>query len=194
MNEIRPKELAQRYMELRYAIRPLIYDVNGIIAVLEKDTRLYDRFTGRGSASATASTGDLIEGHSIEWNATADTERSATYYVSARAGVLYHVNVNQLRLLGVDQLLETAWELIPFSFIVDWFVGVGQAIAAATPTIGATQLASWVTVKETFVSSNRMGNTRSTYSDETYPGGNIFSWSSEYGQRYSISHGLLTLN
>ena len=28
--------------------------------------------------------------------------------------------------------VATAWELIPFSFVIDWFISVGQAIEAAS--------------------------------------------------------------
>jgi len=46
----------------------------------------------------------------------------------------------------------TAWELIPFSFVVDWFVNFGDYIQALTPKLGIKGLSSWTTViKETKV-------------------------------------------
>lgn len=181
-NELSPKELADRYMELRYAVRPLIYDATGLIAALEKDTRSINRQTARGYASATESTSDTITDHTSTWACIADHQRTATYTVSARAGVLSHVEINQLQVFGVDQLLETGWELLPFSFIVDWFVNVGQAISAITPQAGMTQLASWVTTRSEFKSSNRLVNIRSTINPADYPGGISISWSGqEYG-------------
>jgi len=67
--------------------------------------------------------------------------------VSVRAGVLTDILcVNALNLFGLDSLAEAAWDLIPFSFIVDWFVDIGTFIAAWTPEMGLKPLASWYTV------------------------------------------------
>lgn len=151
--QLRPSELADRYMELRYAVRPVIYDANGLVHAMSQN-RAYDRFTARGSGSATYKTEDTIEDVEVAWGVLADVKRTLQYTVSARAGVLTHVEYSNTNVFGVDQLAETAWELMPFSFIVDWFVNVGQSIAAASPNSGVTQLASWVTTKESIVMTN----------------------------------------
>nr|URG16397.1 MAG: maturation protein [Leviviridae sp.] len=182
--EFSPKELEARYMELRYAIRPLIYDANGLIAALDKTSRHYDRFTARGYDSTRVAASDVVTNQVCGWYLSCDWNRTFSYEVSARAGVLSHVQMTDLQIFGVDQLLETGWELLPFSFIVDWFVNVGQALAAATPNAGVTQLASWVTVKEAFTATNKMVNVRSTRTGFDIQ--NTVSWSAEYGQE--INH------
>jgi len=183
-NELSPKELAERYMELRYAIRPLIYDANGVVAALEKTSRQYDRFTARGYASEKVTASDVLTDHVCGWYLSCDWNRTFNYEVSARAGVLSHVEMTDLQIFGVDQLLETGWELLPFSFIVDWFVNIGQALAAVTPNAGVTQLASWVTVKEAFTTTNTMANVRSTRTGFDIQ--NTVSWSAVHGQE--INH------
>lgn len=144
--ELSPKEIANRWMEVRYAIRPLIYDAYGIANSLQKN-RGYERRTFRGSAVGSTSESDVVNGVGIAGRVLHNCNRTNTLESSARAGVLCDVSINDLTVFGVDQLFETAWELAPLSFIVDWFVNVGDWIAAHTPNAGVNQRASWVTTK-----------------------------------------------
>lgn len=144
--ELSPKELSDRYMELRYAIRPLVYDAIGVAKAFQK-ARGYERKTFRGYAE------DSVAATPVSVPDAAQPVRNtclktAEYNCSARAGVLCDVSITDLSVLGLDQLAETMWELTPFSFIADWFANTGDWIAAHTPNAGVTQRASWVTVKE----------------------------------------------
>ena len=65
-----------------------------------------------------------------------------------RAGVLTKLDLlTNANIYGLQNLGETAWELVPFSFIVDWFTNVGATIGSWTPNIGYEILASWVTTE-----------------------------------------------
>jgi len=62
---------------------------------------------------------------------------NATYV----AKVFYKVDDTQLSRLGQMGLVNpasVAWELVPFSFVVDWFLPVGQYIEAMSATNGVT--------------------------------------------------------
>jgi len=181
MNELSPKEFANRYMELRYAIRPLIYDVNGTISALEKLSRQYDRHTARGFASEQVKVTDTVPDVGVHWGVNADFSLEATFDYQVRAGVMSHVEVSELQIFGVDQLMTTAWELLPFSFIVDWFIDVGQAVAALSPKAGVTQLASWATETTKLSSTGRAGNfvgTLTSYGEQSV------GWSIDYSRTY----------
>jgi hypothetical protein len=53
-------------------------------------------------------------------------------------------------------LPTAAYELIPFSFVVDWFMDFNTAIEAATPVKGWSSLGSWLTFhKEEILTYNR---------------------------------------
>lgn len=148
LKEFKPKELADRYMEARYALRPLYYDALGVANALQKN-RGYARRTFRGWAEDSVTRTDtLLNQASGLWGTQTDWRRELTYTVSARAGVLCDISITDLTTFGFDQLAETTWELIPFSFMVDWFVNVGDWVAAHTPNAGVKQRASWVTLRQ----------------------------------------------
>lgn len=152
--ELRPSELSDRYMEARYAIRPLMYDLRGACEAIKKPMT-HIRQTFRGYASDSLTRSDTISAY-LQWGSNATWKRTEQYYVSARAGVLCDVEIDAINTYGVDQPLETAWELVPFSFIADWFANIGDTLAAWTPNSGVNQRASWVTVRETRTLTNSL--------------------------------------
>lgn len=148
--EISPKELRDRYMELRYAIRPLFFDAK---QVLEAATFIKPgqktRQTFRGKRVESAETLETAIPAMVSGYNRTTLSSKAVRTVSARAGVLTNIDVTPINLWGIDQPIEAIWELIPFSFIIDWFFNVGKTIAAWTPNAGVTQLASWCVVEDT---------------------------------------------
>lgn len=156
-NELSVDELKDRYMELRYAIRPLMYDARDVQSALE-ESKLYKttRATARGFAKDTWSKSDTF-GCSL-WEATGTVAREVTVTSEFRAGVLAAVTSSNMSVWGLDQVLETGWELIPFSFIVDWFCDVGNKIAAFAPSVGVQELASWVTGTHTVTKTNSLAS------------------------------------
>jgi hypothetical protein len=51
--------------------------------------------------------------------------------------------------LGTKELMKLPWELVPFSFVVDWFANVGDFYGSFLPTPGYTQLGSCVVSERT---------------------------------------------
>jgi hypothetical protein len=149
--EISPEELADRYMELRYALRPLVCDViNYISAISAMSNSHADRLTARGSKTDTDGYTSKIKMSSTDLRDIFVTI-SGQHQVSVRAGVLSKIDeVSALNIIGLDSVLEAAWELVPFSFVADWFFNIGKTLASWTPELGLTTLASWVTVKEIY--------------------------------------------
>lgn len=148
--EISLKQLQDRYMEARYTLRPLIYEASMIHAAYTAPLMKGNRHTFRGY--------DAVEGSYENLHVLANEGSSYHYWVShtcqrkveARAGVLVSVErVTAPMLWGLDQPIETLWELTPFSFIADWFWNIGQTISSFTPTAGTKELASWVVLTDT---------------------------------------------
>lgn len=53
-----------------------------------------------------------------------------------------------LAIWGIDQPLESIWELVPFSFILDWFFNIGNVISSWSLNPSLRPISSWVTVSE----------------------------------------------
>lgn len=155
--EISLKELKNRYLELRYALRPLFFDANGLIEVFTSDRITTNRLTYRGYKIKVGSNeyNDVLLYTYVHPNYgyTFRGNQIGTRIISVRAGVLTSVisdfNRNWLLATGVTELIPSIWELIPFSFIVDWFFSVGKWISMWTPKVGFNILASWYVVNET---------------------------------------------
>lgn len=154
VREFTPKQLADRYMELRYSLRPLYYDLHNYLAALYTPKYVGQRFTGRGFQRVVDS-----DYQDASWSTTGSCSGSSytftRYYrtsweteIRIRAGVLAQIeNYNPFYSFGFDDLFESIWELVPLSFVVDWFFDVSKKIAAWTPNFGVKNLASWVHVK-----------------------------------------------
>lgn len=145
-------DLADRYMELRYSIRPLIFEIKQLAAALDKP-----RFEvgGRQTFRGYSTDSNRVEDTWTALNVVGQDEFSTTYHrvstreVKVRAGVLVQVKSSHwLDRWGFDDILETAWELTRLSFVVDWFLNIGQKIAAFTPEFGLVPLASWYVVED----------------------------------------------
>jgi hypothetical protein len=85
-----------------------------------------------------------------EWKYTQYFYSEWKRQVDVRAGVLCQVEaLNHISIYGLTQPVEAIWELIPFSFIVDWFFNVGNTIGSWTPEMGTKTLASWYVINNT---------------------------------------------
>lgn len=177
--EVSAKELASRYMELRYALRPLVYDVAGCATALSNtESDKPQRITFRGKKTdyvgdSGTSTWDTVKTQPFPgthgWTNVYEWE----YYVAAtiRAGVLTEVLADsQLAIWGVLQPFESLWEVIPFSFIIDWFLDVSDKIAQWTPNYGTHALASWVTAETWYYQYERV------YWKDVYFSGGSSTW------------------
>lgn len=148
---------ADLWMEARYSLRPLYYDVVGLLKALDRPLSKLDRATFRGSASYSDGSDDSITvalsdaGHTGSYFTV---NRKSSIDIEARSGCLCQTNPEtRATSLGLYEIPLTLWEIVPFSFIVDWFLNVGDIIGAWTPRMGSTVLASWVVVTTTITQS-----------------------------------------
>lgn len=153
--EFRPKEVADMYMQARYGLRPLYYDAQGsLLALTAKKRKTKDRYTFRGKQVSSTSASDSgqwttnIYAQAPYCTMTMEHTRRTTNDIIVRAGVLTRLDLlTNAEIYGFNSLAETAWELVPLSFVVDWFGNVGATIGAWTPKAGVSSLASWVTTE-----------------------------------------------
>jgi hypothetical protein len=168
---------ASRWLELRYGWTPLVMDIQGIMKALASRMAGYlPRHTARGHSSSTViSEKDFSEDYA--GYGTQSFHFVISHEVKCRAYCLFaeDLTTRSYRDFGIVDLPLAAWELVPFSFVIDWFVNVGNWIEAITPKLGVTILAEGV------VTTDRVFVTRVISGWTPFPTGGSFSQSGLVG-------------
>lgn len=126
------------WLEARFGWRPLISDLMEISKQLERVDRMEQIIV---SKSRSCTSGITIPSYkSIAQNAQIKEIFKADYSLE----VSYRGSCSALmRSSGFGfNPLATAWELIPFSFVIDWLVSVGSSIMAAQTAFLSQQMSS----------------------------------------------------
>lgn len=113
------------WLQGRYGWRILIYDIKDITnLILEADaqqrTRLKDRTGTNLSHVSDASFSNIFSTY------REDIEDITEFEVGVRGSVITDFMPNKISINPI----VTAWELVPYSFVIDWFMSVGSALNA----------------------------------------------------------------
>lgn len=144
-------DFANLWLEYRYAVRPLIFEYKQCLDALSKIIKKGSRQTARGKELNRTEVSEIYTHTDSSWysaNQVTSMRRTVISDVKVRAGVLFEIDQDLDALLavwGIDQPLESAWELIPFSFIIDWFFSVGDTISSWSINPSLRPRCSWVT-------------------------------------------------
>jgi hypothetical protein len=112
------------WLEGRYGWRILIYDIEDINELMKKidedemlrsKERVGDVFTYTWDRSSTGTAGNVVNRDDV-----------TNYTVRMRGSIIADFTPSKITLNPV----LTAWEIVPFSFVVDWIVQVGRALEA----------------------------------------------------------------
>lgn len=136
--------IASNWLRYRFGILPLIYDWEGFNTVVENKA-LSPRLTARAKSVFMLDelTDTVICDLDTYFSHYMDRKSNCT--VTVRGGLLYEHNMKLFDRIGynVSNVLPTAWELVPFSFVVDRLVNIGNLLAAMQPKVGVVELARW---------------------------------------------------
>jgi hypothetical protein len=135
---------ASLLLEYQYGWKPMYSDVYGsMIELQERDKRFEDRYhchvTGKmedytdtfvGARYSSALVSGLLQGDC--WIRTRMRNRCYTRldYVLENPALATAASV------GLTNPLEVAWELVPFSFVADWFIPIGSYLSRLDATNG----------------------------------------------------------
>lgn len=139
-------DLSGRWLELQYAWKPLVHDSYEAAKALAAMTgpRSYRYTASVGKKSAT------YDGSQVPFA----FKYLVTISVSKRLQVELYEDVSFARALGLTDPASIAWEVVPYSFVVDWFIPIG------------TYLSVWQSVpslKGRFLTTTRIGQKLSGY-------------------------------
>lgn len=132
------KAIANRVLELNYGWSPLVQDVVGSAEMLSETIH---RFGHVPSISVRGGSGDDETVDLTVWGALQGTRFSLTRQWRCSSSYVFKMTDYQLRQLnqaGVINYPSVLWELIPYSFLVDQVIGIGQWLNNATATSGLT--------------------------------------------------------
>jgi len=122
----RLEAISDAWLEWRYGWRILGYDIQSAIETFNHPFR--DEIA-EGRAGLTVNGAPLVVNHPFSgYYVSHDYMETIERSVSVRASVAIQYSYSSLN-AGLS-LPITAWELIPFSFVSDWFVSIGDVIAA----------------------------------------------------------------
>lgn len=126
------KAFSSAWLEFSFGWLPLVQDIGGAVSLLEEgfsDTPIWGKATVPFSRSGQWGT-DVEGGYS-----------SSSGTVKCHVGARLRVDNPNLALasrLGFTNPAATAWELVPFSFVVDWFIPVQDFLQNFSSSHGIT--------------------------------------------------------
>jgi len=163
--------LASLWLEYRYGIRPLAFEMKNLVEAIQ-NTGSLKRATIRYGGNEFETDNDIADSGLVSSNYSLDIARSCSFAVSITGGALLDINGPVKRTFadtaGLDNILSTSWELVPYSFVIDWFCNMGDVIASWEPT-GARLLTSWLSLKGQKIALNKLGSDPYDLAHETRP-------------------------
>jgi hypothetical protein len=120
------KRLGDAWLEGRYGWRTLLYDIQDINQAIENLNRESARLHASAKDENVFTSVTEMKMTPLSWyfNVYANVEEVIT--VSTRGTITADINPPNIAI----NPFVTAWELIPYSFVVDWILSVGQSIQA----------------------------------------------------------------
>lgn len=143
------KLFSSKWLEYRYGWLPLLYSAEDLVRSLESELQKDDIVSGK-SRVVTDLSDTEVKSQYFPSTGTLSQTHTLTGTRTYRGAAYSTIGSPELAKSGLDPLV-TGWELIPFSFVVDWFVQVGTWLKAVSPFAGAQELGSMASVKDEYV-------------------------------------------
>jgi hypothetical protein len=122
------------WLQYRYGIKPLLGDMEHILKTIREFSPRTERRSTRSTLSLYGT--GVVQGHTITPVGLDVTwVNSIQDRIKLRAMSLDEVDTSFYKELGFGEksLMTLPWELIPYSFVADWFLNVGDYLNAKVP-------------------------------------------------------------
>lgn len=142
LDRLTTKDIANLHLELQFGIIPLISDMKRIVEVLSRksEDRLVESIHAYGRADKTVidqfyAKNSRYNGCQFDFRQTAVA--SAEYFIRSGLAAAYQERAHGITALS-DDLIDllsvpvTLWEVTPYSFLIDYFVNIGDIIDSST--------------------------------------------------------------
>lgn len=126
------KDVANAWMQYRYAIMPIYYSIMDAIETFEQSRSLYKTSRRKERINYTSDgIRDMTRPHMFE-------SGSRKVLISAMGKTRFSSQAQRLASQIKFNPLTTAWELTKFSWVIDWFVNVGDWLNAKSQAYSIT--------------------------------------------------------
>lgn len=130
--EPRGSNIPKKWLELQYGWKPLISDIYGACSALSRRDSRDWRVTAKAQVRSVRS-----------WSASFTDYQMGLCVATAECGAFTRIDAlpsNELTIslssLGITNPLLIAWELVPYSFVVDWCLPVGTWLESLDALLG----------------------------------------------------------
>lgn len=136
--KIRPCDIPASYLATTYGLEPLINDVYDSVVALNNEwfKPKYQRYKSKAERTSKGS-----------WGSSSTKGGSTLQKVSQRS-VIYLEHLPNASQFTAGNVAEVAWEVVPFSFVVDWGIGVGDWLSSLDALTGYNIVAGTLTTKK----------------------------------------------
>lgn len=137
-NGTAPMQFASKtWLEFTYGWKPLISDVYNQAENLAKflTERSGAIREAKGSATGSLVTVEDLSPTSLDWKINKSTQMSSRVVYTVRFG-LRGGAASAVNVFGLNNPAIVAWEVIPYSFVVDWFLPIGTFLEQLSATSG----------------------------------------------------------
>lgn len=134
------------WLELQYGWKPLLFDVKNAAETLAD--RLHDPHSRRTTASVRKTISSTLKDQDvlIENSPRLKVDRHLFTKSSVKVSVTFEMDYasSAATAVGITNPALVVWELVPYSFVVDWFVPVGDFLNSLDSTFGKTFISGYV--------------------------------------------------
>jgi hypothetical protein len=138
-------DVANRWLQYQYGMKPTLSDLYGSCEALRKTL-------AEGKYHFKTVSKRSYQSESQRWPQTGTIRGTAQAMASYQMRMVarYRIReaaVKQLAEVGITNPALLAWELIPYSFVVDWLFPVGDWLASLDALVGVSDLTYYSSVK-----------------------------------------------
>lgn len=147
------RAMGDNWLAYRYAVMPIVYDVDAALEVLNSSDLHRDKYMiykARGTGR-----------HNFNDQTATSTGRYTRQSVRVKVSDVLYYRISpdwgagaQLRRFGFNPV-ATGWELVPFSFVADWFFDIGARLAALDALMGVSYVGFAASIRVSLRNENR---------------------------------------
>lgn len=138
------KTASSTYLQYTYGISPLLSDIDSAMKALVQVPGYSEYFTVRAKSTGKLGVYEQVLCDTEDCYQAVRTSGSVDLTLVGRFRVSDLIT-RDASLLGISKtsVLEVGWELIPYSFVVDWLLPIGDYLSSLSATAGLEM--EWVT-------------------------------------------------